>query len=254
MKLSLLITYRQRETHLKTQLAWWSLSQAEGWKSQQEEIDCEILIIEADESPSQWIPAAITQTNIKYVYLPCTGGFHKTKALNFGLSLASGEFVAPFNVDLIPLADTLSQQLKIAQLSPQLLVTGYRVMLNSNVIDSDLVNNTTLAPEDQPTALWKQLIQQERFGVVPFFKRDRLLEIGGYDEKFVGWGGQDQDIIERYLQDGRFLSRCPELVYLHLPHPPNEHWTETAFVQQNRQHYYTNIQSRRKKSKYLDLD
>ena len=35
---------------------------------------------------------------------------------------------------------------------------------------------------------------------------DRLLEISGWDEKFVGWGGKDQNIIERYLQDGRFLS------------------------------------------------
>jgi predicted glycosyltransferase involved in capsule biosynthesis len=236
VKLSLLVTYRQRESHLKTQLAWF--------KSQQAAIECEVILIEADEYHSAWIAAEIANTNIKYVYLPCSGAFHKTKALNLGLSLASGEFVAPFDVDLIPLSNTLSQHLKIAQLSPQLLVTGYRVMLGSDTINSDAVNNTKIAPEDQPTALWKQLVQQERFGVVPLFQRDRLLEIGGWDEKFVGWGGEDQDIIERYLQDGRFLSRCPELVYLHLPHPPNQHWTETAFVDQNRQHYYTSMKSR----------
>ncbi len=238
MKLSLLVTYRQREHYLKTQLDWWKSSQAS--------IECEIIIIEADEYPSAWIAAEIADTNIKYAYLPCRGAFHKTKALNLGLSLASGEFVAPFDVDLIPLARTLSQQLKIAQLSPHLLVTGYRVMLNDDPINSEAVNSSKIAPEDQPTALWKQLINQERFGVVPFFKRDCLLEINGWDEKFIGWGGEDQDIIERYLIGGRFLARFPELVYLHLPHPPNQHWTETAFVNQNRQHYYTTIKSRRK--------
>lgn len=237
MKLSLLVTYRQREHHLKTQLDWWKLSQAS--------IEYEIIIIEADEFPSVWIAKEIADTNIKYAYLPCKGVFHKTKALNIGLSLASGEFVAPFDVDLIPLAHTLPQQLKIAQLSSHLLVTGYRVMLNSDAISFDAVSSSKIAPEDQPTALWKQLIHRERFGVVPFFQRDRLLEIGGWDEKFVGWGGEDQDIIERYLQDGRFLSRCPELVYLHLPHPPNQHWTETVFTDRNRQHYYTTKKARK---------
>lgn len=242
MKLSLLVTYRQRESHLKIQLAWW--------KSQPQVTEWELLIVEADTSPSVWILAEIVDTSIKYVHLPCTGAFHKTKALNLGLSLASGEFIAPFDVDLIPWNQTLSQQLKIAQLSPQLLVTGYRVMLESETTDVQSIDQTAIAPEDQPTALWKQLIHQERFGVVPFFKRDRLLDIGGWDQTFVGWGGEDQDIIERYLQDGRFLARCPELVYLHLPHLPNKHWTETDFVEQNRQHYYTNKQSR---SKISDL-
>lgn len=236
MKLSLLVAYRQRENHLKTQLAWW--------KSQQVTREWEIVIIEADEFPSEWILAEIDNPNIKYFHLPCIGAFHKTKALNTGLFLASGEFIAPFDVDLIPLNSTLSQHLKIAQLSPLLLVTGYRVMLEGENIDSQAINRTTIAPEDQPSALWKQLIHQERFGVVPFFQRDRLLEIGGWDEKFVGWGGEDQDIIERYLQDGRFLSRCPELVYLHLPHPPNQLWTETVFTDRNRQHYYTTKQAR----------
>ena len=56
-----------------------------------------------------------------------------------------------------------------------------------------------------------------------FFKRDRLLAINGWDEKFIGWGGEDRDIIERYLIDAQFLARFPEFIYLHLPHPPNQH-------------------------------
>ncbi len=197
MKLSLLVTYRQREKHLKTQLAWW--------KSQQEVTNYEILIIEADEYPSAWIAAEIADTNIKYAYLPCRGAFHKTKALNLGLSLASGEFVAPFDVDLIPLTHTLSQHLKIAQLSPLLLVTGYRVMLDNETLDvSNAITRTTIAPEDQPTALWKQLVHQERFGVVPFFKRDRLLEIGGWDQTFIGWGGRGSRY-HRKISDGRTI-------------------------------------------------
>lgn len=57
---------------------------------------------------------------------------------------------------------------------------------------------------------------KQRFRVIPFLKCDRLLAIGGWDKTFVGWGGEDRDTIERYLQDGQFLSRFPKIVYLHL--------------------------------------
>jgi hypothetical protein len=138
----------------------------------------------------------------------------------------------------------------MAELSPHFLVTGYRVMSSSLSVDVDdlatEIEQTSIAPEDMPTALWKQLIRQERFGVVPLFNQSRLVEIGGWDEAFVGWGGEDQDIIERYLDGGRFLCRSPELVYLHLPHEPNQQWTEAPLVEQNRKHYYEKMQARRK--------
>lgn len=228
MKLSLIVTYRQRETHLKAHIDWWK---------QQAYQDVEVIIVEADEQASKWLEPAIAPTKIKYTFLPCNGVFHKTKALNLGLSIAQGEFVAPFDVDLLPLGNTLLQHLQIAQLAPQLLVTGYRIM--SKTEEPIDISACSIAPEDMPTALWKQLVNRERFGVVPYFNRDRLQKIGGWDEKFIGWGGEDQDIIERYLQTGYHLCRCPELVYLHLPHPPNQLWTETSLIEQNRKYYYS---------------
>jgi predicted glycosyltransferase involved in capsule biosynthesis len=245
MKLSLIVAYRGRESHLRTQLAWWKKQSVGGLLD-----TCELVIVEADKERSHWIEKEINSENIQYTYLPNSGTFHKTKALNLGLALSKGQFVAPFDVDLIPIGDTLLQHLKMAELAPHFLVTGYRVMSSSLNVD---VNNlaaeieqTSIAPEDMPTALWKQLIRQERFGVVPLFNQSRLVEIGGWDEAFVGWGGEDQDIIERYLNGGRFLCSSPELVYLHLPHEPNQQWTEAPLVEQNRKHYYEKMQARRK--------
>lgn len=240
MKLSLIVTYSGRKSQLQTQLAWWRTQPSHTLRN------CEIIIVEADEHPSVWIASELNGTDIKYAHLPCIGVFHKTKALNLGLSISQGQFVAPFDVDLIPLGDTLGQHLQIAETSPHFLVTGYRVMCSSETIDFDdiPIEATSIAPEDLPTALWKQLIRKERFGVVPLFNRTRLMEIGGWDEEFVGWGGEDQDIIERYLQDGRYLCRCPELVYLHLDHERNSHWAEASVVEQNRKYYYAKMQAR----------
>lgn len=239
MQLSLIVTYRQRESHLQTLLAWWKRQQLS---------DCELVLVEADESPSRWIQSEIPSTNIQYAYLPCSKVFHKTKALNQGLALAKGEFVAPFDVDLIPVGNTLLHHLKMAQLAPHFLVTGYRVMVEQTTVDVEqlatILEHTSIAPEDKPTALWKHLIHQERFGVVPLFQKNHLLTIGGWDEAFKGWGGEDQDIIERYLQKGHYFCRSPELVYLHLAHEPSQHWTEATLVEQNRKHYYAKMQSR----------
>jgi hypothetical protein len=247
MKLSLIVTYRDREHHLKTQLAWWKKQLATSLLD-----TYEVVIVEANETPSRWIQKEIEGTNIQYAHFPCVGVFHKTKALNLGLTMSTGQFVAPFDVDLIPIGNTLANHIQMAELSPHFLVTGYRVMSSSLTVDIDNlsaeIEQTSIAPEDMPTALWKHLIRQERFGVVPLFNRARLIEINGWDEAFVGWGGEDQDIIERYLQDGRHLCRSPELVYLHLPHEPNQGWNEASLVEQNRNHYYAKMLDRQNNS------
>ena len=240
MQLSLLVTYRKRETHLKTQIAWWRKQVKQGFFQ-----NCEVLLIEVDENSSSRIRDAIEDLPIRYVHCPCPGIFHKTKALNLGLSMAKGQWIAPFDVDLIPVGNTLLHQLEIATQSPKILATGYRVLSPAETLEIDAISTTlencTIAPEDMPTALWKHLVRHEKFGVVPFFQRKKLDEIGGWDEQFVGWGAEDQDLIERYLQKGYTLCRCPELVYIHLSHEREIQWTEPFLVKQNRNYYYRKV-------------
>ncbi|MEY3299251.1 MAG: hypothetical protein RLZZ597_2511, partial [Cyanobacteriota bacterium] len=152
-------------------------------------------------------------------------------------------YLTPLDVDLIPLGNTLADHLHLATLSPQILVTGYRLMAATVTVDLDQISTAletaTTAPEDQPSALRKHLIQVEKFGVLPYFQRQRLLDIQGWDESYVGWGAEDQDLIERYLADGRYLLRSPQLVYLHLHHDADPHWREDDLIAANRRHYYS---------------
>lgn len=92
---------------------------------------------------------------------------------------------------------------------------------------------------DEPTTcvfLQRPLDWRANIIRLTLFGRSQLLKIGRWDEQFIGWGSEEQDIIERYRQSGYYLCICPELCYLHLSHPPNEIWTETALVEQNKQH------------------
>lgn len=245
MQLSLIVVYRNRELHLQSKIAWWQWKRANNSLS-----NCEMIIIEADKSPSPWIQEALDGTDIRYQYLHCQGILHKTKALNLGLSLSQGQFVAPFDVDLIPVGQTLENHLQLAASSPYLLVTGYRVMSEAEKVSPDSISqaleNASIPPEDRPTALWKHLVRRERFGIMPLFNRERLVSLGRWDEIFVGWGAEDQELLERYLQDNLFLTRCPDLVYLHLFHQPEANWYEAPLIEKNRTQYYRKRLTRQK--------
>lgn len=237
MRLSLIVVYRNREAHLRSQISWWNSYNVNGNLS-----EYEMIIVEADDEPSQWIKEEIVDENIRYHFLYCNGILHKTKALNLGLCLSQGFYIAPLDVDLIPVGNALEEHLKLAESSPNCLVTGYRLMSELTSIApkrlAENLSNSSVAPEDMPTALIKHLVDKERFGVLPLFRRNRLVSLGGWDENFVGWGAEDQDLLERYLRDDIFLCRCPDLVYLHLHHGSDSEWREASLVENNRTYYY----------------
>jgi predicted glycosyltransferase involved in capsule biosynthesis len=234
MRLSLITPYADRLPHLLTQLDWWQSIDDKSW--------LDWIIVEVTAEPSIELAQLLKSQQVKYAHLSCTGAFHKTKALNLGLQQAQGDWIAAFDVDLIPIGDTLDRHWQLAMNSPQLLVTGYRLMAATATVDmNDLdtaIADATIGPEDQPTALRKQLLKGECFGVMPLFERKRLRSIGGWDETFIGWGAEDQDTIERYLTAEKSLCRVAELVYLHLHHDAAPHWNDAALTAQNRAHYY----------------
>ncbi len=235
MELSLVTIYRRRAHHLKTLLQWWQ--HHAGYHAHYEWI-----VVEADTRPTPGLVQILQQHQVRYDFLPNCGTLHKTRALNRGLQLAQGRYTAPLDVDLIPYGETLACHHHLATLSEELLITGYRLMSPQTDLDvtqlPQAIEQAAIAPEDQPTALRKHLLRGEKFGVMPFFCRQRLLDIQGWDEAFVGWGAEDQDLIERYLGQRRTLCRSPHLVYLHLHHDAEPQWREAETVASNRQTYY----------------
>jgi hypothetical protein len=243
MDLTAIVTYRQRPHHLDMLLAWWTRRASAALRR-----CCQVVVVEADEQPTPGLAKRLAALGMDYQFFENTGVFHKTRALNLGLQWSRGQFVTPWDVDLIPVGQSLNAHLQLAKQSPNLLVSGYRLMAATETLDVDRVETVAktaaIACEDSPSALRKHLTAGERFGVLPFFAADRLLKIGGWDEGFRGWGAEDQDLLERYLSSGGYLCRCPDLLYLHLAHPRESNWTEEASIARNRQHYYLKMKQR----------
>lgn len=204
----------------------------------------EVVVVEADRRPTLSVQETLP-ANWKYRFVESEGVFHKTRLLNIGLEISCAQFVVPYDVDLIPAPGVLARHLSLAAKCHDFgVATAYRLMSHMNQILSpedlaDALANATIAPEDQPSALSKYLRLPRKFGILPFFRTDVLEHIGGWDERFVGWGGEDEEVLGRYLAAGFHLLRCPELVYLHQHHAKDSQWSESEYVMRNRSHYDT---------------
>lgn len=227
LTLSILIPFRNRHDHLKVLLSYFSEFNPD--------FGVEFLVIEGAGYPTldktDW-----PDERFSYIFVRQEHQFHKTQLLNIGLELCRGNYVIAYDVDLIPFGNTLKLSLEAASTSPKLLIAGYRLM-SPDMSFHHAVDNLSVAPEDQATALKKYLTGSDKFGISPVFLRSRLVEINGWDAQFIGWGAEDQDMIERYCGDVFLLARLPNLVYIHLHHGLSEGWNNEELVLSNRRYY-----------------
>lgn len=235
---TLLITLRNRDEHVKTFLSWFESS-----TDDLDDLDMEVVVIESDVEP-RYQQVFENRRRCRYLFDFNRSVFHKTRLMNMGLTHANSAFVVPFDIDLVPVGNTLKEHILCANESVHLLITGYRLMANSHSppipLRLDALHELGVSPEDQQSALKKQLLG-ESFGVNPVFSRSVLLEIGAWDEAFVGWGAEDQDVIERYLaHTGKRLARIPSFLYVHLSHEDDPaNWKNDELIERNRGIYYT---------------
>ncbi len=65
-----------------------------------------------------------------------------------------------------------------------------------------------------------QLIYDEIYGSINpcIYHKEFFFDLGGYDEKFIGWGGEDDDLENRTIRAGGINKRIP-IIIAHLWHP-----------------------------------
>jgi len=231
MELSLIVPYRNRPRQLTSLLEWYPEA------VQRSKASIELILVESSESPS--LNECQLSSDIIYKHVKEIGPFNKSKLLNQGLRLASGKFITSLDVDLFPFDLTFKTHLALANQSEKLLITGYRMFTSFHSFSlhelKEVQRTACVARENLHEGfLMDQLVNGHRYGVAPFFKKSIIDEIEGWDETFVGWGGEDQDIIHRYLRKDRYLMTSPDLVYLHLMHEYVDDWNDYDMTMKNR--------------------
>lgn len=238
MDLSLIVAYRNRPEQLRSLLNWFPEAVRRSAAA------LELIIVESSVAPS--LDNASLPPGVKYHYERGDGPFNKSRLLNHGLALATGEFVTSFDVDLFPYDLSFKTHLALARESERILVVGYRMTTTWRSFSiEDLANvqgTAGVARENLHEGFLRdQLLHKHRFGHTPLFRKKYVDALNGWDEQYVGWGAEDQDMIHRYLGTDRFLLTSPDIVYLHLEHGHVADWNDGELTRKNREYLYKKL-------------
>ena len=175
-------------------------------------------------------------------------GFRNAAARNNGIRHAKGDYLIFFDCDFLILPWTVHEHLKRAK-HGKFIAGGYKNMDEATTretfqtaITIDLLNRLDRRFAERPlikthrrfikrTLLMRLHLappqKQSLGGHFSIHKKD-LERINGYDENFVGWGGEDEDLGIRLVRAGVYCrSAIRQAKVLHMWHPPaiaGRHW------------------------------
>lgn len=214
MESCILLTYRHggeplRLANLMTVLQWLS-----------HHTTSELLVLEQDAYPSLPAPGPEARWRVAFAYNP--GPFNKAWGLNVAARLCAAQVLVFCDADLI-VPQTLPKAVQLCQRG-YAMVKPYRRLYDLGEQESAALRAGELTPDglDLSTRAAGRAAIGEHLvlcGGAFAIRRDAFDRLGGWDERFVGWGGEDDAM--SYKLERRRLStvELDEAPALHLWHP-----------------------------------
>lgn len=152
---------------------------------------------------------------VRYLHTPSTDDYNRAWTLNEGAAAARGEIVVLHDNDMVVPARYAAEC--VARLAGGLdFVEPKRFIFYLSEKDT----RTVFGSGELRTDL-KTTIVQNALGGSIVARRSAYLAVGGYDQEFVGWGGEDNEFWERAEVGGK-ASRFGWLPFVHLFHSPQK--------------------------------
>jgi hypothetical protein len=170
------------------------------------------------------------------------GWYHRTRALNYGIKKANTSIVVSFDTDcIVPIQSVnycRSELLKDATIAWP--YNGYFIDI-SYKRHNDFIQNfynyntllhklgTNLSPALQEILDGGNMsvrctnTTHKSVGGIVMFNKERFLEIGGYNEKFIAWGAEDNELDSRIktMEHISFRDNSDNSICFHLFHTNN---------------------------------
>jgi glycosyltransferase involved in cell wall biosynthesis len=249
MKTSIIICFYERLQYLKCCL--------DSIKSSSEYFD-EVVITDdgSEESCVHQLKKMITDYNFRIIHVSQPKkGFRPAVARNNGIKRAKGDYLIFLDCDFVVLPGTIKIHLDASK--PERFLDGFCKYLDeeqTNTIFQEGVSDKLLEdlyqaiPEEPILKNHRRFIRHRIFLRLGFasFKKQRLSShfsihredierVNGYDENFVGWGGEDEDLAIRLAMSGlKGKSIMRKARVLHLWHPKeigDKHWKEGSNIE-----------------------
>ena len=172
-----------------------------------------------------------------FYFIPNNGFYYRTRALNYGIKKATTPIVVSLDTDcIVPklsfdrCVSSLVTESTIAwpyngyfidtshRLHKDFISSGYQYQFLFNKLPS--FDKLELGvPLGDFLVRCTNTIHKGVGGIV-IFNRERFLEIGGYNEKFICWGAEDNELFERckILDHKLYRDESPEAICFHLFH------------------------------------
>ncbi|GAA2972996.1 glycosyltransferase family 2 protein [Streptomyces enissocaesilis] len=183
--------------------------------------DYRVVVVESDEFPRFHEPLRTLADH--YVFAPKAGSFNKSWAVNAGVRNVAGEFdlVCILDGDALPDRDFIRRNLQRFLVPGTQAVLPYRDALfldepaTGTALRQRLLNGAADADRDH----LRGFFVRRNPGLCFWIRTHTFRAIGGMDERFEGWGGEDTDFALRVAANAA-LDRYGDSI-LHLYHPPS---------------------------------
>ena len=197
----------------------------------------EVIVFEQDSVPRVDPPAAPGNRRMLFGYNP--GPFNKSWGFNVAARQTARPILMFADADVV-VGSSLESAIELCRNGVD-AAKPYRRIVDLTADESRRVRNGdwTFVPQRPAQALPNREAQQEFVvfgGGVFVIGRGPYLTLGGFDERFVGWGGEDDAMTIKLRRVGMRLAECGERPALHLWHPRE---AETTHAQP---HYAANRQ------------
>ncbi len=192
----------------------------------------EVLVAD-DGSPEPPCVAALGRDRGVIVLRQPDRGFRAAAARNLGARAASGELLCFLDGDTVPTPDYIRELTRLPALLPDAVVTGHRRHADLGGTTPEQVRRWFSGSADPPTEIpeppWLASLHS---GSAELLHLDRhsyravisavlgcparlFAEVGGFDETFTEYGGEDWELGYRLLNAGAVLAHEPRAVAWH---------------------------------------
>lgn len=182
----------------------------------QEGVACEIIVVDQSEAPM----LAMLPTGITYIHLSRVGldkGWYKSWAFNIGARVAGGRILVFHDGDVCAPVGYAREIVRALDPSGVRAASLQRFLfyLSESRTKAACRGRTTYLGDADPVSVF----QNWKGGTIAV-ERDAFFEVGGFDEGFVDWGGEDDEFFDRCAALGH--DRAGLVPFVHLWHPPQQ--------------------------------
>lgn len=179
----------------------------------------DILVIE-QAATHQTIPLA----GVRQVFTNNQNVFHRTHLLNWGMcELSTRPFVSSWDADALAHPQALASALETLRSGASFVFPYDGRFLDVRGSRRDVIITQGEAHSAFEAARIGDrdivLLNANGVGGAPMFDRKRFMECGGYNERFVSWGYEDAELVDRFARLGTPYTRVDTYPLLHLSHP-----------------------------------